>query len=76
VGNPSGQTPAEVAGCLGTLTGAEQFCAIRSHLGHTTKHDINPPAPDTPGIGQPGCRGRADNLINSMVKCAGIMPER
>jgi transposase len=30
----------KVSGCLRTLTGAEQFCAIRSYLATTTKHGI------------------------------------
>ncbi|MCO6004140.1 transposase [Actinoallomurus purpureus] len=30
----------KISGCLRTLTGAEQFCAIRSYLATTAKHDI------------------------------------
>jgi transposase len=30
----------KVSGCLRTLTGAEQFCAIRSYLATVRKHDI------------------------------------
>jgi hypothetical protein len=30
----------KVSGCLRTLTGAEQFCAIRSYLATTAKHGI------------------------------------
>ncbi|MHB8187617.1 MAG: hypothetical protein ACYDDU_16390 [Dermatophilaceae bacterium] len=30
----------KVSGCLRTLTGAEQFCAIRSYLATAAKHDI------------------------------------
>lgn len=29
-----------VSGCLQTLSGAEQFCAIRSYLATAAKHDI------------------------------------
>ena len=28
----------KISGCLGTLTGAKQFCAIRSYLSTATKH--------------------------------------
>jgi hypothetical protein len=31
----------KVSGCLRTLTGAQQFCAIRSYLATATKHDVN-----------------------------------
>lgn len=31
----------KVSGCLRTLTGAEQFCAIRSYLATTAKHGIH-----------------------------------
>jgi transposase len=31
----------KVSGCLRTLTGAEQFCAIRSYLATTAKHGID-----------------------------------
>ncbi len=31
----------KVSGCLRTLTGAQQFCAIRSYLATATKHGIN-----------------------------------
>src|SRR5664279_5201810 len=31
----------KVSGCLRTLTGAEQFCAIRSYLATAAKHEIN-----------------------------------
>jgi transposase len=31
----------KVSGCLRTLTGAEQFCAIRSYLATATKHGLN-----------------------------------
>jgi hypothetical protein len=30
-----------VSGCLRTLTGAAQFCAIRSYLATATKYGIN-----------------------------------
>ncbi|MGH8959638.1 MAG: IS66 family transposase [Jatrophihabitantaceae bacterium] len=30
----------KVSGCLRTITGAEQFCAIRSYLATASKHDI------------------------------------
>jgi hypothetical protein len=30
----------KISGCLRTLTGAEQFCAIRSYLATTAKHGI------------------------------------
>ena len=30
----------KVSGCLRTLTGANQFCAIRSYLGTTAKHGV------------------------------------
>ncbi len=29
----------KVSGCLRTLTGAQQFCAIRSYLATAAKHD-------------------------------------
>ncbi len=32
----------KVSGCLRTLTGAEQFCTIRSYLATAAKHGINP----------------------------------
>jgi transposase len=31
----------KVSGCLRTLTGAQQFCAIRSYLATATKHRVN-----------------------------------
>jgi hypothetical protein len=31
----------KISGCLRTLAGAEQFCAIRSYLATTAKHDIS-----------------------------------
>ncbi|MGH3626184.1 MAG: IS66 family transposase, partial [Sciscionella sp.] len=31
----------KVSGCLRTLTGAQQFCAIRSYLATTAKHGIH-----------------------------------
>lgn len=31
----------KVSGCLRTLTGAEQFCAIRSYLVTAAKHGIH-----------------------------------
>ncbi|MGH3615997.1 MAG: IS66 family transposase [Pseudonocardia sp.] len=31
----------KVSGCLRTLTGAQQFCAIRSYLATAAKHGIN-----------------------------------
>lgn len=31
----------KISGCLRTLTGAEQFCAIRSYLATATKHGIH-----------------------------------
>lgn len=31
----------KVSGCMRTLTGAQQFCAIRSYLATATKHGIN-----------------------------------
>jgi transposase len=31
----------KISGCLRTLTGAQQFCAIRSYLATAAKHDIN-----------------------------------
>jgi hypothetical protein len=30
----------KISGCLRTLTGAEQFCAIRAYLATTAKHGI------------------------------------
>ncbi len=30
----------KVSGCLRTLTGARQFCAIRSYLSAASKHDL------------------------------------
>jgi transposase len=30
----------KISGCLRTLTGAEQFCAIRSYLATTAKHGL------------------------------------
>jgi hypothetical protein len=44
----------KVSGCLRTLTGAEQFCAIRSYLATIAKHGIDlldaltPPHQPTP----------------------------
>ena len=31
----------KVSGCLRTLTGARQFCAIRSYLSTTAKHGLS-----------------------------------
>jgi hypothetical protein len=31
----------KVSGCLRTLTGAQQFCAIRSYLATAAKHGIH-----------------------------------
>ena len=40
--HPDGQAEAEVSGCLRTMTGARQFCAIaiRSYLSTAAKHDL------------------------------------
>jgi transposase len=35
---PIRDTGQKISGCLRTLTGAEQFCVIRSYLATTAKH--------------------------------------
>jgi hypothetical protein len=37
----SGTANGGLAGCLRALTGAQQFCAIRSYLSTAAKHDLH-----------------------------------
>ncbi len=55
----------KVSGCLRTLTGAEQFCAIRSYLATATKHGRK----RWLSSGRWGCSGLISLLLGGLLRC-------